>query len=148
MGRYEADHILFGAAYYDEYLMMKGIYRIDEDMAMMKAAGLNVIRIAESTWSTCEPQPGVFDFTYGRVDIKKLQMSISQLEKGGYPHFMLKEIYLAERARKTALFARPFRALGAAAALYPLQTKCGKSCCPEFSLCGKKQRNTITKIPT
>lgn len=29
----------------------------------------------------------------GRVDIKKLQMSISQLEKGGYPHFMLKEIY-------------------------------------------------------
>ena len=38
--------------------------------------------------------------------------------------------------------------LGAAAALYPLQTKCGKSCCPEFSLCGKKQRNTITKIPT
>ena len=64
MGRYEADHILFGAAYYDEYLMMKGIDHIDEDMAMMKAAGLNVIRIAESTWSTCEPQPGVFDFTY------------------------------------------------------------------------------------
>ena len=64
MGRYEADHILFGAAYYDEYLMMKGIDRIDEDMAMMKDAGLNVIRIAESTWSTCEPQPGVFDFTY------------------------------------------------------------------------------------
>lgn len=64
MSRYEADHILFGAAYYDEYLMMKGIDRIDEDMAMMKAAGLNVIRIAESTWSTCEPQPGVFDFTY------------------------------------------------------------------------------------
>lgn len=29
----------------------------------------------------------------GRVDIKKLQMSISQLEKGGYPHFMLKEIF-------------------------------------------------------
>ena len=64
MGRYEADHILFGAAYYDEYLMMKGIDRVDEDMRMMKEAGLNVIRIAESTWSTCEPQPGVFDFTY------------------------------------------------------------------------------------
>ena len=64
MGRYEADHILFGAAYYDEYLMMKGIDRVDEDMRMMKEAGLNVIRIAESTWSTCEPQPGAFDFTY------------------------------------------------------------------------------------
>lgn len=28
----------------------------------------------------------------GTIDIKKLQLSISQLEKGGYPHFMLKEI--------------------------------------------------------
>lgn len=28
-----------------------------------------------------------------KIDIKKLQLSISQLEKGGYPHFMLKEIY-------------------------------------------------------
>ncbi len=28
-----------------------------------------------------------------RVDIRKLQLSIAQLEKGGYPHFMLKEIY-------------------------------------------------------
>lgn len=27
------------------------------------------------------------------VNIQKLQLSISQLEKGGYPHFMLKEIY-------------------------------------------------------
>ena len=28
-----------------------------------------------------------------RIDVKTLQMSISQLEKGGYPHFMLKEIF-------------------------------------------------------
>lgn len=27
------------------------------------------------------------------VDVKKLEISISQLEKGGYPHFMLKEIF-------------------------------------------------------
>lgn len=27
------------------------------------------------------------------VDVKTLEMSISQLEKGGYPHFMLKEIF-------------------------------------------------------
>ncbi|GHV02161.1 glutamine--fructose-6-phosphate aminotransferase [isomerizing] [Bacteroidia bacterium] len=27
------------------------------------------------------------------LDVKKLRMSISQLEKGGYPHFMLKEIF-------------------------------------------------------
>lgn len=58
------DHILFGAAYYDEYLMMKDLDRVDTDMQMMVDAGINVIRIAESTWSTCEPQPGVFDFSH------------------------------------------------------------------------------------
>lgn len=28
-----------------------------------------------------------------KINIKQLELSISQLEKGGYPHFMLKEIY-------------------------------------------------------
>jgi beta-galactosidase len=55
------DKFLYGAAYYDEYMPHD---RIGADVAMMKAAGLNVVRIAESTWSTLEPQPGVFDFTH------------------------------------------------------------------------------------
>ena len=29
----------------------------------------------------------------GHLDIRRLELSISQLEKGGYPHFMLKEIH-------------------------------------------------------
>ncbi|MBP3331145.1 MAG: glutamine--fructose-6-phosphate transaminase (isomerizing) [Tidjanibacter sp.] len=33
-----------------------------------------------------------FDNVESKVNVKKLEMSISQLEKGGYPHFMLKEI--------------------------------------------------------
>jgi beta-galactosidase len=33
-------------------------------MEMMEKAGMNVIRIAESTWSTLEPQEGVYDFTH------------------------------------------------------------------------------------
>ena len=33
-------------------------------MEMMKKAGMNVIRIAESTWSTWEPQDNAFDFTH------------------------------------------------------------------------------------
>ena len=53
--------ILFGAAYYDEYMPCE---RLAEDVAMMKKAGINTVRIAESTWSTCEPQPGVFDFSH------------------------------------------------------------------------------------
>ena len=51
--------LLYGAAYYDEYMPYD---RLDKDVEMMKKSGINTVRIAESTWSTCEPQPGVFDF--------------------------------------------------------------------------------------
>ena len=51
--------LFYGAAYYDEYMPYD---RLDKDVEMMKRAGINTVRIAESTWSTCEPQPGVFDF--------------------------------------------------------------------------------------
>ncbi len=34
-----------------------------------------------------------FDNVESTINVDKLEMSISQLEKGGYPHFMLKEIY-------------------------------------------------------
>lgn len=54
------DRIYFGAAYYDEYMPQP---RVEQDLALMKAAGMNVIRIAESTWSTWEPRDGEFDFT-------------------------------------------------------------------------------------
>lgn len=55
------DHLLYGAAYYDEYMPCE---RLAEDVKLMKKAGVNVVRIAESTWSTCEPQEGVFDFSH------------------------------------------------------------------------------------
>lgn len=56
----KTENLYFGAAYYDEYMPVS---RVEEDMRMMKAAGMNVIRIAESTWSTWEPRDGEFDFT-------------------------------------------------------------------------------------
>lgn len=57
----QTDKLFFGAAYYSEYLPYD---RVEEDMAMMERAGMNTIRIAESTWSTLEPREGVFDFTH------------------------------------------------------------------------------------
>ena len=53
--------LLYGVAYYDEYMPCD---RLDKDVEMIKAAGINLVRIAESTWSTCEPQEGVFDFSH------------------------------------------------------------------------------------
>ncbi len=54
------EKLLYGVAYYDEYIPYD---RLDKDIELMKTAGINVVRIAESTWSTLEPQNGVFDFT-------------------------------------------------------------------------------------
>lgn len=55
------EHLLYGAAYYDEYMPYE---RLQQDVAMMKKANINLVRIAESTWSTLEPRDNVFDFTH------------------------------------------------------------------------------------
>lgn len=55
------NELLYGVAYYDEYMPYE---RLEKDVRMMKEAGINVVRIAESTWSTMEPQENVFDFTH------------------------------------------------------------------------------------
>src|SRR5208337_754857 len=49
------DHILYGAAYYHEYMPYE---RLDKDVALMQKAGLNVVRMGESTWSLWEPEDG------------------------------------------------------------------------------------------
>ena len=53
------NELMFGAAYYNEYMPYE---RIETDLRLMKEAGMNTIRIAESTWSTEEVQDGVFNF--------------------------------------------------------------------------------------
>jgi beta-galactosidase len=43
--------ILYGAAYYNEYMpadLQPG--RLDKDVALMKTAGVTVVRMGESTW--------------------------------------------------------------------------------------------------
>jgi beta-galactosidase len=53
------EELIFGAAYYNEYMPYE---RIEKDLTLMKEAGMNTIRIAESTWSTEEPRDGEFNF--------------------------------------------------------------------------------------
>jgi beta-galactosidase len=59
--QYKQNELLFGVAYYDEYMPYD---RLDKDIKMMKDAGINVVRIAESTWSTMEPQDNVFNYAH------------------------------------------------------------------------------------
>ncbi|MGA8230172.1 MAG: beta-galactosidase [Candidatus Acidiferrales bacterium] len=57
--------ILYGAAYYNEYMpadLQPG--RLEKDVALMKAAGISVVRMGESTWSLWEPADGHFEYAW------------------------------------------------------------------------------------
>ncbi len=53
--------ILYGASYYHEYMPYE---RLEKDVALMKEAGLSVVRLGESTWSSWEPREGEFEFAW------------------------------------------------------------------------------------
>ena len=57
--------ILYGAAYYNEYMpadLQPG--RLEKDVALMKQAGITVVRMGESTWSLWEPSDGKFEYAW------------------------------------------------------------------------------------
>jgi beta-galactosidase len=61
--------ILYGAAYYNEYMPSEGDValqptRLAKDVAMMKEAGISVVRMGESTWSLWEPEDGHFEYAW------------------------------------------------------------------------------------
>ena len=58
---YSFDDILFGVAYYHEYMPYE---RLEEDVRLMKEAGINYVRLGESTWQLWEPRDGEFEFEW------------------------------------------------------------------------------------
>jgi beta-galactosidase len=55
--------VLYGAAYYWEYMPYE---RLDQDVELMQKAGINVVRLGESSWGLWEPEDGRFE--YGWMD--------------------------------------------------------------------------------
>lgn len=53
--------VLYGASYYHEYMPAE---RLDRDVELMKKAGLTVVRVGESTWTSWEPEDGRFEFAW------------------------------------------------------------------------------------
>ncbi len=53
--------ILYGVAYYPEYMPYD---RLERDVELMQKAGITVVRVGESTWSTWEPRDGDFQFAW------------------------------------------------------------------------------------
>jgi beta-galactosidase len=66
-------NVLYGAAYYHEY---EPYERLDKDVAMMKDAGLTVVRLGESTWSLWEPEDGKFEYAW-------MDRVVNAMGKGG-----------------------------------------------------------------
>src|SRR5271154_3209497 len=57
----ELPNVLYGVAYYHEYMPYD---RLDADVALMKQAGISVVRMGESTWSLWEPEDGRFEYEW------------------------------------------------------------------------------------
>jgi len=64
------DTILYGAAYYHEYMPYE---RLDKDIELMKRAGITVVRVGESTWTSWEPREGEFQFAWMDRIVDKMQ---------------------------------------------------------------------------
>lgn len=58
-----------GAAYYPEDWPLE---QIDQDIALMKEAGMNVMRIGEFAWSSMEPEEGKYDLGWLHLTVDKL----------------------------------------------------------------------------
>lgn len=55
------DTILYGVAYYTEYMPYE---RLEQDAQLMQQAGINVVRVGESSWGLWEPADGRFEFAW------------------------------------------------------------------------------------
>ena len=60
--------ILVGAAYYPE---MWDENEVEKDIARMKEAGVNCVRVGEFAWSKMEPEEGKFDFSWLKNAVDK-----------------------------------------------------------------------------
>lgn len=67
--QYKFENIEYGASYYHEYMPTE---RLDEDIRMMKEAGMTIIRVGESTWGVFEPQEGVFELDWMQEVLDKM----------------------------------------------------------------------------
>lgn len=66
------DTVLYGVAYYPEYMPYD---RLDKDVEMMQKAGISVVRVGESTWSTWEPRDGEFHFNWMQRVLDRMQQA-------------------------------------------------------------------------
>jgi beta-galactosidase len=68
----QMESILYGVAYYPEYMPYD---RLDKDVDLMQKAGITVVRVGESTWSSWEPRDGDFQFAWMQRVLDRLHQA-------------------------------------------------------------------------
>src|SRR4030095_10932067 len=66
---YRLTTVLYGASYYHEYMPYE---RLEKDARLMEDAGVTVVRVGESTWSSWEPRDGEFEFAWMEKIIERM----------------------------------------------------------------------------
>src|SRR5260370_8523832 len=66
------DTILLGVAYYPEYAPSE---RLERDLDLMQKAGINLVRVGESTWSSWEPRDGQFEFAWMELVLDRMHQA-------------------------------------------------------------------------
>jgi beta-galactosidase len=66
------DSPLYGVSYYHEYMPYE---RLEQDVRLMQEAGVSVVRLGESTWSSWEPREGVFEYAWMERIVDRLHQA-------------------------------------------------------------------------
>jgi beta-galactosidase len=86
------DTVLYGAAYYSEYMPYE---RLEKDVQLMQQAGISVVRMGESSWGLWEPEDGRFDYAWMDRVIDRMQQAGIKVIMGtptySVPAWMYKE---------------------------------------------------------
>ena len=86
------DTVLYGVAYYSEYMPYE---RSDKDVQLMQQAGINVVRMGESSWGLWEPEDGRFEYAWMDRVVDRMQKAGIKVIMGtptySVPAWMYKE---------------------------------------------------------
>src|ERR1700716_250801 len=86
------DTVLYGVAYYSEYMPYD---RWEKDVQLMQQAGINVVRLGESSWGLWEPQDGRFEYAWMDRVVDRMQKAGIKVIMGtptySVPAWMYKE---------------------------------------------------------
>ena len=75
----KVDTVLYGVAYYSEYMPYP---RLEQDVELMQRAGINVVRLGESSWGLWEPEDGRFETTWMDSIVERMHRARIQVIMG------------------------------------------------------------------